>query len=805
MAAELQTVSAVFDLLKLAWSAGLFLKKVSEADSIALEVRERVERLRHVTEGVNAVLQRRQNAGVPLTSEGDGSVEAKINESLRACINFLQNLGERIQGFDVSDVPLKVLVERFKIAWRHKSISQRQSDLEARISILQTNLVVLQLFDQAQTYSTIGTNHDELLNLIATLGEQVLSGNNLLKSILSQHGQRTSAVKQNLPGDDGAVSSLSDCLHAAENIYERYTSEYVPDDRSIMGQNRVIAPSRPLSSCGGEGTREPEPTTPVSEMVSATPSSSGMPVDAVSHIETHALPLRILNRYIADHRDRARLEIDKSHFNQAETCLDSAARYSEAREHQYGIPFVEKVQIGEELANIYQQQGRWAEAVSKVHELMRENSQGIDDPAVLANARQNQLLATVYFDRHTHSTSSTLHSGSDDLEVAEKHAHVAFAKRDSILERESGPSTVEEEVDRHYVCMQLLVSILEARGKLVEANVWREMLVEGSATSESLRPSTSASRPLVEASKDRHEALVDAIKSGDGDQIQNQTAFQDLNLEKVLGRGEGKTLLMHAVECSDESVVHKLLDPAVGATVDTRNRKGRTALHIAASQGRHDLVRCLLHHDADIEAKDNDGETPIVAAVKGGHRDIVQDLLDRGANATTKNLGRLNEFGLLHHATFLPSTRMIDLLLDLVPDLADSVDQAGRTPLHLCAEAEMVEQAKALLEHKHHADVDALDSISRTPLYFAASKPATSQQRIAMVDLLVLHGASVDEAKPPPRMREYAALKSSVVPRRASRVSRHDSISTDGSIGTVSTSGSKLSRIVSRAFHPSRS
>ncbi|KAK5691485.1 hypothetical protein LTR97_011478 [Elasticomyces elasticus] len=799
MAAELQTVSAVFDLLKLAWSAGLFLKKVSEADNIALEVRERVERLRHVTEGVNAVLQRREEAGVPLTSEGDVSVEAKINESLRACITFLQNLEQRIEGFNVSDVPLKVLVNRFKIAWRHKSISQRQSDLEARISILQTNLVVLQLFDQAQTYSTIGTNHNELLSLIATLGEQVLSGNNLLKSILNQHGQRTSAVKPSPETDQdrdgGAVSSLSDCLHAAEDIYEKYTSEYVPDNGSIRGQNRVIAPSRPLSPCG---TPEFEPTTPVSEMVSATPSSSGMAVDAVSHIETHALPLRILNRYIADHRDRARLEIDKQHFNQAETCLDSAARYSEAREHQYGIPFVEKVQIGEELANIYQQQGRWAEAVSKVHELMRENSQGVDDAAVLANARQNQLLASVYFDRHTHSTSGTLHSGSDDLEVAEKHAHVAFAKRDSILERDGGPVTPEGEVDRHYVCMQLLVSILEARGKLVEANVWREMLVEGSATSESLRPSTSASRPLVEPSKDRHEVLVTAIKSGDGDQIQNQTAFQDLNLEKVLGRGEGKTLLMHAVECSDESVVHKLLDPAVGATVDTRNRKGRTALHIAASQGRHDLVRCLLHHDADIEAKDNDGETPIVAAVKGGHRDIVQDLLDRGANATTKNSGRLNEFGLLHHATFLPSTRMIDLLLDLVPDLADSVDQAGRTPLHLCAEAEMVEQAKALLEHKHHADVDALDSTSRTPLYFAASKPATSQQRIAMVDLLVFHGASVDEAKPPPRMREYAALKSSVVPRRASRLSRHDSISTDGSIGTVSTSGSKLSRMISR-------
>ncbi|KAK5692735.1 E3 ubiquitin-protein ligase mib2 [Elasticomyces elasticus] len=657
MAAELQLVSPVFDLSKLAWSAGLFLKYASKADYTAIEVLERVERLRHVTEGVNLVLQSRHKADVPLADKEESFIGAKIQESLTACIEFLQDLEQRVEGFDVSDVPVKVLVTRFKVAWRHKSMSQGQSDLEARISILQINLIILQLANETvisvltsvRPNSTIGANHSELFELIAELDKQVLHGNGLLKLILGRFGQHSTAIPAapltdvtlmpDLQAETGAVSSLRDCLHAAEDIRERYTSDYVPEDRL----SQAIATSRPLSPCSRVDMAESESATPIPKTVSATLSQSSMPVDPVSHIETRVLLLRTLDRYIADHRERARAETERSHFKQAETCLESAARYSEAREHQYGIPFAEKIEIGEELANIYQRQGRWAEAVSKLHELMREDGQDIDDAAVLANARHNQLLASVYFDRHMHSTPNTPHTGSDDLEVAEKHAHVAFAKLDSVIERGEGALSLVEETGRHYKCMQLIVSILDARGKLVEANVWREMLVEGSASG---RPSTSTPRTLpVEPAKDRHEAFALAIKSSDGDQLHSQTAFQDLNLEKVLGRGEGKTLLMHAVEYSDESVVEKLLDPAVGATVDMRDRKGQTSLHLAAALGRHNMVRCLLHHDADIEAKDNDGETPIVKAVKGGHRDIVQDLLDRGANATTKNLVRLNEFG----------------------------------------------------------------------------------------------------------------------------------------------------------------
>jgi hypothetical protein len=142
--AELQTVAAVFDLLKLAWKAGVFLKKVSEADEIAAEVYERTQRLSHVLEGVKAVLQKRRVGGSTERKDDDDAVATRIDESIKACSQFLLNLDRRVEGFE-SDNSVKVLLKRFQIAFRHPSIAKKQNDLEARISILQTDLVVLQL------------------------------------------------------------------------------------------------------------------------------------------------------------------------------------------------------------------------------------------------------------------------------------------------------------------------------------------------------------------------------------------------------------------------------------------------------------------------------------------------------------------------------------------------------------------------------------------------------------------------------------------------------------------------------------
>lgn len=51
------------------------------------------------------------------------------------------------------------------------------------------------------------------------------------------------------------------------------------------------------------------------------------------------------------------------------------------------------------------------------------------------------------------------------------------------------------------------------------------------------------------------------------------------------------------------------------ATVDLRNNRKQTPLHLAVSQGHWSLVELLLRHNADILATDEDGDTVLHIAI----------------------------------------------------------------------------------------------------------------------------------------------------------------------------------------------
>ena len=54
---------------------------------------------------------------------------------------------------------------------------------------------------------------------------------------------------------------------------------------------------------------------------------------------------------------------------------------------------------------------------------------------------------------------------------------------------------------------------------------------------------------------------------------------------------------------------------------------GQTALMLAVSHGRTDMVRMLLQAGADVNTQDEDGSTALMCASEHGHTDIVKMLL----------------------------------------------------------------------------------------------------------------------------------------------------------------------------------
>ena len=75
----------------------------------------------------------------------------------------------------------------------------------------------------------------------------------------------------------------------------------------------------------------------------------------------------------------------------------------------------------------------------------------------------------------------------------------------------------------------------------------------------------------------------------------------------------------------------------LGADVNVRDYKGKTALHRAATAGFLGSMEVLLANGADIEAADKKGETPLFDAVRAGRVEAVVLLLERGADAGAEN------------------------------------------------------------------------------------------------------------------------------------------------------------------------
>lgn len=87
--------------------------------------------------------------------------------------------------------------------------------------------------------------------------------------------------------------------------------------------------------------------------------------------------------------------------------------------------------------------------------------------------------------------------------------------------------------------------------------------------------------------------------------------------------------------------IEKLLE--LGAALDVRNYKGKTALHYAAKAGFLKVLDLLIEKGATIDASDNDGETPLFEAIRSTIKDgekqraSLEALLLKGANPNIQN------------------------------------------------------------------------------------------------------------------------------------------------------------------------
>jgi ankyrin repeat protein len=102
---------------------------------------------------------------------------------------------------------------------------------------------------------------------------------------------------------------------------------------------------------------------------------------------------------------------------------------------------------------------------------------------------------------------------------------------------------------------------------------------------------------------------------------------------------------------------------------------GCTSLHLAAYYGHFEIVRTLLKHNADTNARDDTGRTPLHGASERGHVDIVQFLLKLGADPKARDNDQVTS---LHIVSSMGKLDIARLLLEHGAEV-DAEDKSGRT------------------------------------------------------------------------------------------------------------------------------
>ncbi|PHZ12613.1 ankyrin, partial [Rhizopus microsporus ATCC 52813] len=87
-------------------------------------------------------------------------------------------------------------------------------------------------------------------------------------------------------------------------------------------------------------------------------------------------------------------------------------------------------------------------------------------------------------------------------------------------------------------------------------------------------------------------------------------------------------------------MVQTLLD--LGADPNEKDYAGWTPLHEAALRGQIDVIKLLIKHGADVNARGGEElDTPLHDATENNHCDVVELLLENGANPFAKNASNL--------------------------------------------------------------------------------------------------------------------------------------------------------------------
>ncbi|XP_074206143.1 ankyrin repeat domain-containing protein 26-like isoform X3 [Camelus bactrianus] len=176
--------------------------------------------------------------------------------------------------------------------------------------------------------------------------------------------------------------------------------------------------------------------------------------------------------------------------------------------------------------------------------------------------------------------------------------------------------------------------------------------------------------------------------------------------------------------------------------VDSRDRRNRTALHLACSSGKSSVVTLLIEWKCDLNARDEEGKTALMKAVECQEEVCVTIMLKRGADPNLKDNCQNTA---LHYAVLAENTSIATKLLRYNADI-EAINKYNFTPF-LLAIRENKEMVRFLIENG--ANIHAVDKAERSALMLAVFHDSPDIVKLLLqkrvnADSRDLHGMSAE-------------------------------------------------------------
>lgn len=245
-------------------------------------------------------------------------------------------------------------------------------------------------------------------------------------------------------------------------------------------------------------------------------------------------------------------------------------------------------------------------------------------------------------------------------------------------------------------------------------------------------------------------ATTTAAVTGNADSPYPAPGTAREKIEAMDHRFDAATFL-HSVDFDRLYLASLFLD--AGMTLQAADaRFGNTALHMAATGGRIEMLRLLIDRGANVDAVNDDQNTPLHVAINNASSELVRALLQAGARTSIANV-RGNQP--LHLAVMRRRAEAVIALLDTGADL-EARDGNGHTPLMTAARRNAFDMLALLLERGASIEAQSTGTADRGQ---NAVLLATTRGHLASLTSLLDAGAKPDVADASGRTALHSAVR----------------------------------------------